>query len=290
MDQASVLREISKGMNRSAKVRDAAGKDVRIIAVTSGKGGVGKTNIAANLGYLLAGMKKKTMVLDADMGLANLDLILGLAPKYNLCHVLSGERTVKETIVQGPGGLMVLPASSGIQELAEMTGTQKGRLLDEMSTLDGMVDFILIDTGAGISSNVMYFNAAAREIIVIVTPEPTSMTDAYALMKVLHQKHSRKRFRLIVNMAEDQKEAKAVYQRLSTAMGHFLNLGVEYLGFIPRDEKLSEAVRRQKPLAELWPSSPAAKSLREIARTLGDEESDNDGIGGIRFFWEAIGS
>lgn len=281
---------MSKAVNGSVTVRNTTGKDVRIIAITSGKGGVGKTNIAANLGYLLASMKKNTMVLDADMGLANLDLVLGLAPKYNLCHVLSGEKTVKETIVQGPGGLMVLPASSGIQELAEMTGTQKGRLLDEMSTLDGMVDFILIDTGAGISSNVMYFNAAAREIIVVVTPEPTAMTDAYALMKVLYQKHSRKRFRLIVNMADNPGEAKAVYHRLSTAMGHFLNLGVEYLGFIPRDDKLSEAVRRQKPLTALWPSSPAAKGLRDIARLLGNEETDSDGIGGLRFFWEAIGS
>jgi len=136
----------------------------------------------------------------------------------------------------------------------------------------------------------MYFNAAAREIIVIVTPEPTSMTDAYALMKVLYQRHSRKRFRLIINMAKDEIEAKAVYQRLSTAMGHFLNLGVEYLGYIPSDSKLSDAVRIQQPIAAAWPSSPAAKSLRQIAKQIGNEESDREGIGGLRFFWESVGS
>ena len=289
MDQASALREIKKGKVVPVRTSGKPKKGVRVIAVTSGKGGVGKTNIAANLGYLLAMMKKNTLVLDADMGLANLDLILGLTPKYNLCHVLHGEKTLKDTIVEGPGGMLVLPASSGIQELSEMTGPQKMFLLDEMSALEDSMDFIIIDTGAGIAGNVMYFSAAASEIIVVVTPEPTSMTDAYALMKILYQKHSRKRFRLIVNMAQNLAEAKAVYQRLSVAMGHFLNLGIEYLGFIPRDNKLSDAVRIQKPIAAAWPASPASKSLREIAEMISKEEPDFEEAGGVRFFWESIG-
>jgi flagellar biosynthesis protein FlhG len=290
VDQASVLREISGGNIAPERLGRRPQKDVRVIAITSGKGGVGKTNIAANLGYVLATMKKKTMVLDADMGLANLDLVLGLTPQYNLCHVLYGEKTLKEIIVEGPGGMMVLPASSGIQELVEMSHAQKTHLLDEMSTLEDMMDFILIDTGAGIAGNVMYFNAAAREIIVVVTPEPTFMTDAYALMKILYQRHSRKRFRLIVNMVQNKDEAKRVYQRLSVAMGHFLNLGVEYLGFIPMDEKLTESVRLQKPITAVWPSSPASRSIRDIAKRLHDEESDHEGMGGLRFFWESIGT
>mgnify|MGYP001130178436 CR=1 FL=1 len=290
MDQATVLREIRKGNITPERVSRQQPKDVRVIAITSGKGGVGKTNIAANLGYVLATMKKRTMVLDADMGLANLDLVLGLTPRYNLCHVLYGEKTLRETIIEGPGGMMVLPASSGIQELVDMTPAQKTCLLDELSTLEDMLDFILIDTGAGIAGNVMYFNAAAREIIVVVTPEPTSMTDAYALMKILCQRHSRKRFRLIVNMARDQEEAKRVYQRLSVALGHFLNLGVEYLGFIPTDEKLMECVRMQKPITAVWPSSPASRSIREIARRLFNEASGDEGVGGLRFFWESIGA
>ena len=290
MDQASVLREMRKGNIAPVLSEKRPRKDVRVIAITSGKGGVGKTNIAANLGYLLATMKKRTMVLDADMGLANLDLVLGLTPRYNLCHVLYGEKTLKETIIEGPGGMMVLPASSGIQELVEMSSAQKTCLLDEMSTLEEMMDIVLVDTGAGIAGNVMYFNAAAREIIVVVTPEPTSMTDAYAMMKILGQKHSRKRFRLIVNMVRDQEEAKRVYQRLSVAMNHFLNLGVEYLGFIPTDERLTEAVRMQKPITAVWPSSPASRSLWEIARRLYGEEPDQEGTGSLHFFWESIGA
>ncbi|MCX7982205.1 MAG: MinD/ParA family protein [Syntrophales bacterium] len=287
MDQAAVLREIKEG-KRSMRSGSKTKREVRVIAITSGKGGVGKTNIAANLGFLLAQMGKKVLVLDADMGLANLDVVLGLTPRFNLSHVLYGEKSLAETVVKGPGGMLVLPASSGIQELAEMTGTQKTILIDEMSAFGSDMDFLLIDTSAGISSNVMYFNAASREIIVVVTPEPTSLTDAYALMKVLYQKHDRKRFRLLVNMARGAGEAKAVYHRLSVALGHFLRIGIEYLGFIPEDEKMAEAVRCQKPVAVLWPSSPASVSFKAIAKTLAEEEVEYEG-GGIKFFWESIG-
>jgi len=288
VDQAAVLREITKG-GRAMKIMRPTKKDVRTIAITSGKGGVGKTNIAANLGYMLARMGKRVLVLDADMGLANLDVVLGLAPRFNLSHVLCGERTLAETVMRGPGGMMILPASSGIQELAEMTGSQKAMLIEEMSAYGGDMDFILIDTSAGISSNVMYFNAASREIIVVVTPEPTSVTDAYALMKVLYQKHDRKRFRLLVNMAKGVNEAKSVYQRLSVALGHFLHIGIEYLGFIPEDEKMADAVRCQKPVSILWPSSPAALSFKALAKTLAEEEVEFEETGGIKFFWESIG-
>jgi len=263
---------------------------VRIIAVTSGKGGVGKTNIAANLGYALARMQRRVLLLDADVGLANIDVVLGLTPRYNLSHVLCGEHTLAETVIPGPGGMMVLPASSGIQELSEMTSSQKAVLIEEMSDYGRGMDFIIIDTSAGISSNVMYFNTAAHEIIVVATPEPTSITDAYALIKVMNQKHERKRFRLVVNMAKHAAEAKGVYHRLSVALGHFLNIGVEYLGFIPEDEKVMDAVRCQQPFVALWPSSPAAKSIKILARFLAEEKPRDDLVGGVTFFWESIGS
>lgn len=281
---------MEKAGSRPVKMGSTGKKQVRIIAVTSGKGGVGKTNIAANLGYMLAKMKKRVLLLDADMGLANIDVILGLTPRYNLSHVLYGEHTLAETVIHGPGGMLVLPASSGIQELAEMTGPQKAILIGEMSAYGEHMDFIIIDTSAGISSNVMYFNTAAHEIIVVVTPEPTSITDAYALMKVLYQKHDRKRFRLIVNMAKDAWEAKSVYHRLSVALGHFLHIGVEYLGFIPEDAKMADAVRCQQPVVLLWPSSPAAKSIKMLAKVLAEENPGNDVGGGVMFFWESIGA
>jgi flagellar biosynthesis protein FlhG len=251
-----------------------------LISVTSGKGGVGKTNIVANLAFLLTEMKKKTLVMDADCGLANVDLILGLTPRYNLSHLLAGERTLQDILLTGPGGMKILPSSSGIQELSTLTMVQKLALQDAMNTLQWRPDFMLIDTSAGISENVMYFNMVARETIVIVTPEPTSLTDAYALIKLLYQRHAKKRFRLLVNMVKSPREAKEVFLRLSQATDRFLNLAIENLGFILHDENLPAAVKQQKLLAESHPNSPAVKCLREVAEKLCRQapKQEDDGV------------
>jgi flagellar biosynthesis protein FlhG len=233
-------------------------------------------------------MQQKTLILDADTGLANVDLILGLTPRYNLYHVLKGERSIAETVIQGPGGVMILPASSGILEMAELSRGQKLTLLDELRDLNAGLDFLFIDTAAGIAGNVMFFNAAAKEIIVVVSSEPTSLTDAYALIKVLYQRHAKKRFRLLVNMVKSPAEAKEVYLRLSQATDHFLNLTIEYLGYVLYDEKLSEAVKQQKAMAALYPQSPASKCLKKIAEKICQEKPENDGAGSIEFFWQDI--
>ncbi len=271
--------------NRTAQ---KAEEPVRVIAVTSGKGGVGKTNITANLAYLLSKMDKKALVLDADMGLANIDVILGLTPRYNLQHVLKGERTMAETIVHGPGGIKILPAASGIQEMTDLSPGQKLTLLEELNSLNEEVDFLLIDTGAGIAANVMYFNVASKEIIVVVSSEPTSLTDAYALIKVLYQRYAKKRFRLLVNMVRTPAEAKEAYTRLSHATDHFLNLSIEYLGYVLHDDKVQDAVRKQKVFAELYPSSLACRCLSAVAEKLTEEKSEDGEQGSIRFFWESI--
>jgi flagellar biosynthesis protein FlhG len=296
LDQALMLRKIKNREQEANQMRAAIpvrvrihkARQVRVIAVTSGKGGVGKTNITANLAYLLSKMKKRTLILDADMGLANIDLILGLTPQYNLYHVLNGERSLSETIIKGPGGVMILPSSSGILEMAELSKGHKLTLLDGLNALQEEIDFMLIDTAAGIAGNVMYFNSAAKEIIVVVSPEPTSLTDAYALIKVLYQRHAKKRFRLLVNMVKTPEEAKEVYERLSQATDHFLNLTIQYLGYILNDEKLVDAVRQQKAVVELYPHSPASTCLRAVAEKLCLEQPDKDGGGSIGFFWESI--
>jgi flagellar biosynthesis protein FlhG len=289
VDQAATLRQISRNKKESSEGKGkekTAGhrrENICVISITSGKGGVGKTNIAANLAYILAGMKKRTLLLDADCGLANIDLILGLTPAFNLHHVLMGEKTLREIIINGPGGIKILPASSGIQEMSTLSMNQKIILQDEFKALQSRPDFVVIDTSAGISENVMYFNMVAGETIVVVTPEPTSMTDAYALIKILYRRHAKKRFRLLVNMVKSQDEAKEVYLRLAQATNHFLQLAIEHLGFVVYDENMSKAVKRQRLLAEIYPASPSIECLRDVAEKLCQptQNNENDGIIGL---------
>jgi len=282
VDQAGVLREMKTKMMPPA-IRQKR-HNTRVIAVTSGKGGVGKTNITANFAYILSKMGKRTLLLDADAGLANIDVILGITPKYNLYHVLRGEKTLSEAVVEGPGGVRILPAASGIPEMVELSKGQKFTLLEELDGLDEDFDFMLIDTAAGIAGNVMYFNMAAREIIVVASPEPTSLTDAYALIKVLYQGYAARRFMLLVNMAGDSNEAEGVYTRLSNATNHFLDLPIEYLGYIPHDRNVPKAVKKQRLLAEAFPDSKATKSMSEIVEKLCRKQPEDYEDGTIKFF------
>lgn len=287
-DQAGVLREMKKNNIGPSIRRKRHNHDIRVIAVTSGKGGVGKTNITANFAYILSRMGKRTLLLDADAGLANIDVILGITPKYNLHHVLRGEKTLSEAIVEGPGRIKILPATSGIQEMAELSKGQKFTLLEELDSLDEELDFMLIDTAAGIGGNVMYFNMAAGEIIVVVSTEPTSLTDAYALIKILHQGYGAGRFMLLVNMAMDSNEAMGVYTRLNNATNHFLDLPIEYMGYIPNDPNVSKAVKKQKLLAEAFPDSKATKSMSEIVGKLCRKKPGEYENGTIKFFDRSI--
>jgi flagellar biosynthesis protein FlhG len=289
VDQAAMLRQITgqkKNELNTSSIEKNAVRDQKIcvISITSGKGGVGKTNIAVNLAYLLAESKKKILVLDADCGLANIDLILGLTPKYNLYHVLKGEKTLKEAIINGPGGIKILPSSSGIQEMSSLSMAQKLILQDELNALQVRPDFMLIDTSAGINDNVLYFNMIANETIIVVTPEPTSLTDAYALIKVLYQRHAKKRFSLLVNMVKTPAEAKEVFLRMAQATNHFLNLAIEQLGYVSCDDNVPRAVKQQKLLAERYPDSPSVKSLREVANKLCQPRSEQEDAGTIHLF------
>lgn len=260
----------------------------RVIAITSGKGGVGKTNIVANLGYSLASQGKKVLILDADWGLGNLDVLLGLAPRYNLSHVIAGEKSIPDVIVNGPGDMKILPASSGIQELTSLTFEQKVRVLTQLDLLVDSVDILLIDTAAGISTNVMDFNVTAQEIMVVVSPEPTSLTDAYALMKVLSLKYAEKNCKLLVNQAADVQEALEIYRQLDTVVKKFLDISIEYIGCVLYDDKVPRGVRRQKIVTDLFPGCRASRCFSALAKRIASLPASKLPVGDSNFFWDHL--
>jgi flagellar biosynthesis protein FlhG len=261
----------------------------KVIAVTSGKGGVGKTNVAANLAVACQRLGKKVLILDADLGLANIDIILGLNPKHNIGEVIRGEKELSDIIITGPEGVAVMPASSGGQELAHLTEGQKANLLNEFDTLDSRFDIFLIDTGAGISSNVIYFNVAAQERLIVVTPEPTSITDAYALIKVLFQQHKTKSFLLLMNMVRDEKEAMSVYRNLSTVVARFMaGASIDYAGCIPWDRCLPESVSKREPVVCCYPESSSSKCFKRLAQHLLQQNGSRPIDGNIKFFWKDL--
>jgi flagellar biosynthesis protein FlhG len=253
----------------TAKGRPDAGHCApKIIAITSGKGGVGKTNIVANLGYTLCRFGKKVLVFDADLGLGNLDVLLGLRPEYNLSHVVRGEKRLADVVVGGPGGLHVLPAASGIQDLTALTQQDRHTVFSQLEKFIQDFDIMLIDTAAGISSNVLYFNINADEILVVATPEPTSIIDAYAMMKVLSVKYGTDHFKLVVNAAATTREAEEVYRQLNRVTDRFLNIFLEYYGCIVMDENIKKGVRQQKVVTELAPLTSASRNFVELARKI----------------------
>ncbi len=249
-------------------------KAPHVIAITSGKGGVGKTNLTANLAWQLRQLRRRVMILDADFGLANIDILYGLNPKHNVSHVLSGEKTLSDIILKGPAGVQVLPASSGVSAISDITEGQKVMLLQQMEELEASFDYLLIDTGAGIGGNVIYFSLAAQTILVVVTPEPTSMADAYALIKVLSKEYHQSEFTLMVNDVASEAEALDVFKHLTTVTDRFLNVSVNYLGFLPRDVRMREAVRAQRPFMEMFPKSAASAGIKKVAHQLIAMEND----------------
>ncbi len=261
---------------------------VRTIAITSGKGGVGKTNITANLAIALRRMNKNVLVFDADLGLSNIDVIFNLATRYNIKHLFTGEKRLKDLIVEGPEGIRILPASSGIQELTSLDEFQRLRLIEEFEAFDDPIDFLLIDTSSGISSNVAFFCMAAQDIIIVTSPEPTAMTDAYALIKVLFTRYQEKEFKILVNSVRSEEEATEVYRRLSKAAERFLSISLDYIGSIPYDESVEKAVRQQRPLIEMFPNSKASQSLIDISKRLCNSDTENSVKGTLQFFFGGL--
>jgi flagellar biosynthesis protein FlhG len=260
-----------------------------VLAVTSGKGGVGKTNLSVNLAYQLAQSGHRVVLLDADLGLGNVDVLLGLAPEKNLFHLLHQNATLEDVLLPTEYGFSILPAASGISEMLTLTTGQKLELLDALDPLDDTVDVLIVDTGAGINDNVIYFNIAVQERLLVLTTEPTSLTDAYALIKVLKLEHGVERFRVIVNMARSEQDAKRVFSKLHNACDHFMSgISLDWLGYVPRDEKVRAAVLRQIPFSHLDAKSPASIKVHELAGRVAELDVSRKLDGNIKFFWKKL--
>jgi len=284
MDQAGTLRNMRNQLDDTAVAIQMP--TTRVLSITSGKGGVGKTAVVSNVAVSLAKQGKKVLVIDADLGLANIDVVLGISPDYNLNHFFNGERTLEEVMVEGPFGLKILPAGSGVQQYTSLDSQLKMRLIDSLDALEEHFDVVLIDTEAGISDNVTYFNVAAQGILVVTTPEPTAITDAYALMKLLSTQYHQKRFLLAVNSVRSVDEGLDVFEKLTMVSGRYLDIFLDYLGCIPFDRKMHESVRQQQVMVDLYPDNKVAKAFNVLAENLLDVSVDNQAQGTLQFFWK----
>ena len=261
---------------------------VQVIAVTGGKGGVGKTSVSVNLATALAAAGKRVVLLDGDLGLANVDVMLGLSPRYTLAHVLAGERTLDEILIQAPQGFGIIPAASGAADLAGMSGAGHLGLVQAFSSLAARIDVLIIDTAAGIAPGVLQFSQAAQQVLAVICDEPASLTDAYALIKVLSRNHGVKRFRVLANRVGGAGEGQILFSKLEKVTERFLDVILEYAGEIPEDEQQRRATRAQRPVVEIYPSSPAGRAFKKLAAAADKWPVPQGPRGNLEFFVERL--
>ena len=276
IDQASGLRRMAKP------------QPVRVITIASGKGGVGKSNVTVNLAIALASLGKKVTILDADLGLANIDVMLGLHSKKNLSHVMEGECELEEILLDGPNGIKIIPASSGVKNMAEMSPAQHAGLVGAFSQLSHEIDILLIDTAAGISDSVISFSRAAQEVLVVVCDEPASITDAYALIKLLSKEKDIFKFHVLANMVSGPQQGREVYDKLSKVSNRFLDVALEYIGHVPYDEHLQKAIKRQKSVVEAFPRSRSAQAFQTLSKKVNNWPVATTSGGHLEFFVERL--
>ncbi|GAB2190764.1 MinD/ParA family protein [Sessilibacter sp. MAH2] len=263
-------------------------RPVQVIAVTGGKGGVGKTNLSVNLSIALAEMQRRVVLLDADLGLANVDVLLGLRAKHNIADVLNGVCDLQDILLTGPGGIKIVPASSGVQNMTQLSAQQHAALINAFNTLDQQLDILVIDTAAGISDTVVSFVNASNEVIVVVCDEPSSITDAYALIKLLNSEYQQSRFRVVANMTRTVNEGQNLFNKLQTVCDRFLDVTLQYLGHIPFDESVRKAVQKQTPLMTALPRSRASQAIKGIAQKVISWPLPSGPRGHLEFFVERL--
>jgi flagellar biosynthesis protein FlhG len=260
----------------------------RTISITSGKGGVGKTSIVCNLATWLARTGQNVLILDGDLGMANVDIMFGHRCRHSIHDVLNGSKRLEEILIPLEQRIWLIPGGSGVTELQNLSDREKRVMLDQMRGLKQHFDYMLIDTAPGIDNNVMYFNTSAQEIYVVVTPDPSSFADAYALIKVLNTYHQEKRFSIIANQVRDEQEGLAVFQKLSDVSQKFLYISLDYIGSIPTDVGVRRATKSQQVFVRSLPETPASAAIKRIGEKISHSQNSSQLKGGIQFFWEQL--
>ncbi|MGB0936607.1 MAG: MinD/ParA family protein [Colwellia sp.] len=276
IDQASGLRKSEHNQK------------VKVIAISGGKGGVGKTNVTLNTAVALGRQGKKVVVLDADLGLANVDVMLGLRVQKNISHVLSGECDLDDIMLDGPAGIKIIPATSGSQSMVDLKVTEHAGLIRAFSEMQAKFDVLIIDTAAGISEMVLSFTRAAQDVVLVVCDEPTSITDCYALMKLLSRDHEIYKFKVVANMIRNEKEGQQLFNKLLTVSDRFLDVTLELVGVIPFDENIRRSVRKQQVIVEAFPDSPASLAFNDFAVKINQWPIPQQASGHLEFFIEQL--
>ncbi len=276
-DQAAGLRQMQQ-----------TARPVKVIAIASGKGGVGKTNVTVNLGVALATQGKQVVLLDADLGLANIDVMLGLHPQFNLLHVLNGSKSLSEILVDGPAGMQIIPAASGVKKMAELSPAEHAGMIQAFSELEQHIDVLLIDSAAGIADSVISFSRAAQEVIVVVCDEPASITDAYALIKLLSREHGVERFHIIANMSRNVQEGRELFDKINMVCDRFLEVTLDFMGIVPFDEDLRRAVKKQRSVVDYMPRSKSAAAFAHLAKKIEFWPVSKAPSGHMEFFVERL--
>lgn len=258
MDQASNLRALAEAHRRRP----------RILTVTSGKGGVGKSNVLVNLGIALARRGHRVVVVDADLGLANVDILLGIKPEYTLQHVVDGERPLRDVIIDGPGGIRVVPGCNGIPRIADLSARKRREFLQHFDDLEADTDYILVDTAAGLGRSVVQFALAADEVVIVTTPEPSAVTDAYAMIKVLHREPNAPAVRLLVNFARNRAQAVEIAEKVTTVARQFLQIPIKPLGYVLYDDQVRQAVMKRSPVILSFPKASASRAFHALAEVI----------------------
>ncbi len=290
MDQATTLRRMVNIQNERENMKRSGDINImpRVISFSSGKGGVGKSQIVANMALVFSRLGYRVLILDADLGLANIDIMYGVHPKYTIYDVLKNNVSMKDTVINVHSNVDLIPAASGIMEMTSLSKMQKLSLLNQIDTLEEEYDILLIDTASGISKDVLSFNVAAEEIVLVTTPEPTAITDAYALLKILATRYKEKDFKLLVNLASKEREALKVYEKLSNVADQHLSVKIEYLGYLPKDKSVGNSVMVRQPVLKKNPVCPASVHFNNLANQLIKMPLPKSSKGTVQFFWKKL--